>query len=132
MTNDDTHRAFLALLVWREARGEPIEGKLGVANVVRNRVDSAALPDTWEKTMSHKWSFSSFTAPGDLNLVLWPDDDDPTWRDSMEVAERVYDMGGCDNTFGSTLYCNLDVVKPSWLPYVTFMVKIGKHSFFRE
>jgi spore germination cell wall hydrolase CwlJ-like protein len=132
MTNDDWNRALLALVVWREARGEPLEGKLAVANVIRNRVEATHLPDQWDNIMERKWQFSSLTAPGDGMLVQWPLPSDPTWVDSMGVAERVYTLGNCDNTQGATFYANLSVVDPPWAHTMTETVKIGHHTFFRD
>jgi N-acetylmuramoyl-L-alanine amidase len=130
MVNTDWYKALLALTVWREARGEPIEGKLGVANVVKNRVNATHLPDQWDTVMERRWAFSSLTAPGDAMLVQWPVHTDPSWIDSMNAADRVFTLGGADNTQGATLYANLDVCTPEWLPNVTPTVKLGKHSFF--
>lgn len=132
MTNNDWYKSALALVVWREARGEPIEGKLAVANVIRNRVEATHLPDQWDDVIERKWQFSSMTAPGDGMLVQWPRDTDPTWIDSMNVAERVFTLAGCDNTGGATFYCNLDVCHPSWSDTYHQTVKIGHHTFFRE
>jgi len=131
MTNQDWYKALLALVVWREARGEPLEGKLAVANVIRNRVEATHLPDQWDSIMERKWQFSSLTAPEDGMLVQWPIHSDPTWVDSMNVADRVFTLGGCDNTNGATQYANLDVCNPAWAHTMTLTVKIGHHSFFK-
>jgi N-acetylmuramoyl-L-alanine amidase len=131
MTNADWEVALLALLVWREASGEPVEGKLAVANVVRNRVIDAKLPDQWDEIIDRKFQFSSITAPGDPGLVRWPTPTDPSWIDSMNVAARVHDLGGCDNTGGATMYCNLALCDPAWAHVMTQTVVIGHHTFFK-
>jgi spore germination cell wall hydrolase CwlJ-like protein len=71
------------------------------------------------------------TAPGDATLVKWPLEGDASWIDAMNVAERVFRLGGCDNTQGSTMYCNLDVCNPPWAKTMKETVKIGHHTFFR-
>jgi len=126
------YKAALALVVWREARGEPVEGKLAVANVIRNRVEATHLPDQWAHVIERKWQFSSMTAPGDAMLVEWPLEGDQSWIDAMDVAERVLTLGGCDNTGGATMYCNLDVCDPAWAHTMQATVKIGHHTFFRN
>lgn len=131
MTMQDWDKAVLALVIWREARGEPIEGKLGVANVILNRVTATHLPDQWDDIIERKWQFSSLTAPGDGMLVQWPHDGDQAWLDSMQAAERVFSRNGVDNTGGATFYCNLDVCDPTWAHTAIPTVKIGRHSFFK-
>ncbi len=131
MTMQDWYKAALALVVWREASGEPLEGKLGVANVIRNRCEATHLPDKWADVIERKWQFSSMTAPGDATLVKWPLEGDASWIDAMNVAERVFTLGGCDNTQGATMYCNLDVCNPPWAKTMKETVKIGHHTFFR-
>lgn len=130
MQMQDWYKAILALVVWREARGESKEGKLAVANVIRNRVEATHLPDQWDDIIERKWQFSSMTAPGDAMLVQWPHDGDQTWSDSMAAAEHVF-SGGCDNTGGATFYCNLDVCHPAWADTYHQTIKIGRHTFFK-
>lgn len=131
MQMQDWYKAALALVVWREARGEPHDGKVGVAAVIRNRVLATHLADQWDDVIERKWQFSSMTAPGDGMLVQWPRDGDSTWVDSMNVAEGIFSGTTPDNTGGSTLYCNLSVCHPAWADSSTPTVKIGNHSFFK-
>ncbi|WP_077617413.1 cell wall hydrolase [Litchfieldia sinesaloumensis] len=56
-------KELLARLVHAEAKGEPYEGKVAVATVVLNRVDSDEFPDTikeviYEKTPGGAFAFS--------------------------------------------------------------------------
>jgi len=64
------HTALLALMLWREARGESDEAKIAVAHTVVNRV---AHPGWWGRTVddviAKKWQYSSMTDPGDPQLV---------------------------------------------------------------
>jgi spore germination cell wall hydrolase CwlJ-like protein len=126
------HKALLALVTWREAEGETMEGKLGVANSIHNRVLNTNIPDNWSNIIAARHQYSSMTFPGNPRLIAWPQDDEPAWHDCMEVAERVITLQGADNTFGAVNYCNLDVVDPPWAHTMRFTVKIGKHSFFAE
>ena len=131
MNNFDWDKALLALVIWREAEGESVEGKLAVGNVVRNRVMASKNHDDWSAVLTAKWQFSSLTAPGDGMLVQWPNHAQQAWQDAMEAAERVYTLGNCDNTQGATMYANLSVCNPAWSHTMTKTVVIGKHSFFK-
>ena len=133
MVMQDWYRAVLALVIWREARGESYAGKVAVASVIRNRVNATRLPDQWDDVIERKWQFSSMTAPGDAMLVQWPHDGDQSWLDSMNVAEGVFDGTIADNTDGSTLYANLSVCHPNWnFAELTQTAIIGAHTFFKE
>ncbi len=138
MTIYDWQKALLALLIWREAEGEPMEGKLGVAWVVRNRVLDSPLPNAWTAVMTRRLQFSGLTAHGDPRLQVWPRDSQLAWKASMQAAEQVYTASTAapaatpDPTHGATLYANLSIVTPSWLPRVTETAKIGSHTFFKE
>jgi N-acetylmuramoyl-L-alanine amidase len=50
----------LSAVVHYEARGEPLEGKVAVASVVMNRVESGKFPDTVCKVVSQPRQFSWF------------------------------------------------------------------------
>jgi spore germination cell wall hydrolase CwlJ-like protein len=156
MTQHDFDKSALALVIWREAAGEPIEGKVAVGNVIKNRVEAMHLPDQWDDVIFLRWAFSSMTAfwvlsdqvkkfnlPDDFvkkfkNYVIadpmtvkWPRSNDQSWIDSMQAADRVMDLQGTDNTDSATFYCNLDVCHPDWADKFPVTVKIGHHTFFK-
>lgn len=113
--------------MWREARGESLEGMTAVGCVVRNRATS--LP--WDKVICAKWQFSSMTATGDSQLVVWPGQDDPTWQSAMSLAEEIYNGTTPDNTGGATHYFNPSVVLPSWAERLEYIKSIGRHDFYK-
>lgn len=51
---------MMAVICYREARGEGIEGMRLVADVILNRVDSESFPDTIKDVISQKNQFSSY------------------------------------------------------------------------
>ena len=110
---------LLALLIWREARGEDYATKVAVAWSVRNRVLDPGKDwwgDTWVAVMTKPWQYTSLTAPGDPNLVKFPAGDDGSWLDSIKAAEAVY-AGACpDPVGGATHYFDrsLDANPPVW------------------
>ncbi len=132
MTLQDWHKALLSLVIWRESRGEPLAGKIGVACVIRNRVTADKVgPNRWAATISEKAQFSSMTIPGDPNLVEWPEDNDPSWTTSMMIAEGVYVGTVADNTEGALNYANLSVCNPPWAHTMTETVVLGNQTFFK-
>lgn len=115
MTPEDAYSlSLLALCIYREARGEPFAAKRGVASVVRNRVQH---PGWWGKSyasvISKRAQFSAMTIPGDPNLVVWPREDEPAWKDCLAIAAATILGNAPDNTNGATHY-----FAPKSLPFV--------------
>lgn len=135
----DWFKAALALVIWREARGEGEDGMRAVAHVIRNRVEASHLPDSWEDVIEAKWQFSSMTAPGDSQLVAWPKQPDQSFETAMQIAERVYGGLDFDLTNGAHFYANLAIVPPSSSFWQIIADKqahpqtavIGHHTFFQ-
>jgi len=131
MTIDDWHKALLALVVWREAEGETLEGKQGVAWVIRNRVAASHIPEDWSNIITARAQFSSMTTTGNARLVAWPKDEEPAWTDSMDVAQQVLGDAIPDPTDGATLYCNLAVCHPEWADVYPVTAVIDHQTFFK-
>ena len=123
---------ILSLCVWREARGEGLLGKRGVAHVVWNRV---ARPSWWGNSIHSvilcPFQFSSFNE-GDPNSSKWPEDADPAYSDSLTVCEDVLLNGDEDITGGSTSYYDISIPAPYWTAKMTFTIAIGRFRFFKE
>ena len=139
MTWSDWFRAALALVIWREARGEGRDGMRAVAHVIRNRVEATDLPDQWEDVIQAKWQFSSMTAPRDSQLIVWPRQPDPRFEEAMEIAQLVHDGDDFDLTASAHFYANLEIV-PATSSFWKIVgdkekhpqtAKIGRHTFFR-
>lgn len=83
---------ILALMMWREARGQSVAAQLQVGWTVINRVRN---PSWWGNNIiavvSKKWQYSSINAPGDKQLGLWPTIDDLTFDRCIEFAEMLVD-----------------------------------------
>src|SRR4030043_1194011 len=81
---------FLALVVWREARGESIECQTAVAFSIMNRVEN---PKWWGKNVMGvvraRLQYSSMTYPKDKQLTTWPAQEDVYWQQCFEVASDV-------------------------------------------
>lgn len=118
-----------ALCIWREARGEGRDGMRAVAHVIKNRV-------TPEKNVysvvTQKWQFSSMTAPGDSQTVLYPSPDDAYFQDAVQIATEVLQGDDPDLTNGADHYFNPHVVLPEWAAHMTKVASIGNHDFYKS
>lgn len=145
MNPQDAYKfALLVINLWRESRGEPFEGKLAVANVIRNRVNSSKFKQWglgWDGVILHPFQFSSFNKPQkdkdgawsfDPNAFIIPKLDDPSMADCIKAAELVFTGKAIDNTQGATYYYALSIDPPEWAKDYVHTVTIGNHKFFRE
>lgn len=128
----DYARVLLKIDVWREMRGVP-EAWAAAAWVVLNRVNH---PGWWGRdivsTLTHKWQFSSMTAPGDANLVQWPQEDQ-TWEGISYQVDCVLDGTTPDPTDGATYYFTRPLTEPpaAW-GTVFHTATIGGVQFYRQ
>ena len=114
---------WLAKIVHAEAQGEIADGKIGVANVVLNRVESKEFPNTIYDVIFDRKYGVQFTpiANGAIH-------NEPA-RESYSAAKKA--LKGA-NTVGESLYfCNPLISSNLWImnnrPYYT---SIGRHDFY--
>ncbi|MDH3475798.1 MAG: cell wall hydrolase [Rhodospirillales bacterium] len=129
----DQELACLALNIYHEARGEPRDGQVAVAQVVLNRVESERFPDTvcrvvrqGGEQVRYRCQFSWWCdgrpdRPGDLAL----------WESSKELAEEVY-WGRSEDPTQGALWYHANYVSPYWGRVFQRGVQIGKHIFYHE
>lgn len=124
-------RTFLALAVWREARGETKEVQAGVAHVILNRVKR---PSWWGRDVMSvvfkKWQFSSMTDPRDRQLTTWPSTDDPSWRRCLSIACASIDGDLPNPVPGADHYYDISIPPPKWAAAARFVSQIGKVRFY--
>lgn len=126
-TIDNWPECVAALCVWREARNQAYTAMIGVAWVIRNRVtarlDLAAV-------VTKRYQFSSLTAPGDPNLVDWPQMADASWEAACAAVDGVFGGVVADNTGGAIFYYSPPLSEPpvGWGPVVV-TTKIGALTF---
>lgn len=109
---DSDPAQLLALCIWREARGESIAAKYGVAWVIMNRCKMApaqGFKHDVPGNILHPWAFSSFME-GDVNATKYPEPTDPSWQDSLTVAESVTRTE--DPTNDAVFYFSLPLTSP--------------------
>jgi N-acetylmuramoyl-L-alanine amidase len=117
-----------ALCIWREARGEGLLGKRGVAHVIHNRAQQG-FGYSIAHVILKPYQFSSFNA-NDPNADKWPADADHSWLDCQQTASEV--LGGSDEdiTNGATFYYSPPLTAPphAWGP-VDIVLKVGNLTF---
>lgn len=124
---------MLALVIWREARGEPEEARIGVAHVVLNRV---RRPGWWGATMlevlTKPWQFSSLTDPKDRQLTKWPKESDPSWMQCLRIARRAI-LGASTNPIGDAdHYHDTSIEQPAaWGTGAKLRCQLGRLKFYR-
>ena len=123
--------SLLALCVWREARGEPVEGKVAVACSIRNRV---AYPSWWGRdwhtVILKPRQYSSFNAD-DPNATKWPDEHEAAWQSCLEIADAVYTEVTADTTGGADSYYDISIPPPAWAMPERHTIDVGKLKFYR-
>lgn len=126
----------LAMNIYHEARGESLAGQLAVAQVVMNRVESPRFPDSVCDVVHQGKYWDGHPVRNQCHFSWWCDgrSDSPTneeaWSQSIHLAWRVQ-HGETDITEGATHYFNPDKANPYWAKPTDFIVKIGKHSFYK-
>lgn len=124
-----------ALAVWREARGEALIGKVGVACVILAR--SVDALDRWPKDVAkvalQRAQFSCFL-PGDPNSVLFPLPGGPEWGAWLEARRAVEEAkAGNDPTGGANHYHSIPDGRPfpKWADEKKETRQLGGFRFYK-
>jgi spore germination cell wall hydrolase CwlJ-like protein len=123
----------LALCIWREARGESDEAKLGVAWTIHNRVKLQGwMGKTYSDVVWKPYQFSSFNA-GDPNSAKIPNpNSDKSYVACLDAADKAFSGAGDDPTNGATHYYDDSIAAPKWTAGATLTVKLGKLNFYKD
>ena len=125
---------MLALCLWREARGEPIEGKAAVADVILTRAADRRWPKTITGVITQRRQFSAFNSD-DPNVTKYPDPAGRNltdWRafvDCLAVAATAIDQGP---TGSANHYHAASIARPRWAAKMQPMGRIGRHIFYLD
>lgn len=109
---------MMAHVVHGEARGEVYKGKVAVAAVILNRIDSGHFPNSTYNVIFQR---NAFTAVNDGQYWLTPD------ASAYQAVRDAYQ--GWDPSAGATYYYNPAGVTDNWIFSRTVITKIGKHYF---
>jgi len=136
----------LATNIYHEARGESDLGKIAVAHVTLNRVNSYKYPDTIcdvvHQTVYSTWWYENhgrLVPVRNMCQFSWycdgkSDKIDPFsqgWQDSVYIAMAVLVEKYNDPTYGATHYYNPRLANPQWAVHFEETTTIGNHCFHR-
>lgn len=131
LSQDVVEKVCLAMVIWREARGETIEGKEAVASSIIDRVNK---PAWWGKDVMSvifkKWQYSSMTDPKDRQLTTWPQKDSVDWIECLRVADDAIDGRLISPVPGADSYHDTSIAPPKWATKEMFLRQIGRLKFY--
>lgn len=139
--------AIAALTLFGEVRGEPIEGQIAVAAVIRNRVridiGGDGKPDWWgegyrgvclkDKQFScwNDGDAGQRAVLDEAGSLHRPDRISPIYRQLAWIARGTI-SGDLLDTIGNATHYHTFSVSPSWAKAMIVVAKKGRHVFYRD
>jgi len=124
----------IAIAVYFEARGEPSDGQVAVAQVVRNRIESPEYPNDACEVVKQGYYWKQYPIRDKCQFSFWCDgkSDNPQNTQLLYNALYIAWLSGqqADTTGGATHY-HTTTVYPEWAYSGTITIKIHKHVFYR-
>jgi len=127
--------ACIATAIYFEARSEPLDGQVAVANVIMNRVASDKFPNspcevvkqgrTWMGHMVRNQCHFSYYCDGRPEVIL----DEGAYTLALSIAVNWPNL--VDITNGATYY-HRDDVHPYWIESLSISRQIGRHLFYNQ
>jgi len=120
--------------IYWEAASEPFEGKVAVAQVTMNRVESGRFGKdvcgvVYQKNVFYEKVICQFSWVCETTHKIRPIHT-PMWRESEEVAKKVLLENFRLPSMKDAIYYHADYVNPGWKkPKID---KIGRHIFYGE
>lgn len=137
-------RDVIALTLYGEARGEGPEGRIAVANVLRNRLSRRHLGQTYRGVCLMPFQFSCWLEVGGATnygvlidtarLLIGGQASGPVLKECQWIADGLLSDSFVDNTHGATHYLTTNLYAtrpPSWAAKARVLAQIGNHVFFR-
>ena len=116
----------LAGAVYFEARGEPLDGQLAVAEVVINRSQDSRWPASYCGVVYQRAQFS-FVRGGKMPSIPTSK---ATWHRAKAVAQIAHDKLW-ETEASEAVYFHADYVRPKWSRRKTRVAQIDTHVFYR-
>ena len=121
---DDAELNCLAIGVYYESKGEPLEGQLAVAEVILNRAKSGRFPASVCGVLTQRGQFS-FVRGGRL---IQPPAGARAWKTALAVAQVARD-DAWDSRVSNALFFHARYVSPNWRK--ARVGSVGNHIFYR-
>lgn len=144
-----TPTQVVTLTLYGEGRGEPVEGRIAIANVIRNRVlaHRPSFGHDYRSVCLKAWAFSCWLPAGgrdNYETVIgiarqWIRDAAPTGARMVQecawIADGLLGDRFADNAARATHYYNPDAMTPrgkipSWAVGLLPVAVIGNHRFY--
>ncbi len=114
---------WLARIIHAEAQGEPFEGKVGVGNVVLNRVSDKTFPDNIYDVIFDRKNGVQFTPVA--NGTIYNDPSNACFYAADRALRKTNAVGD------SLFFCNPEISTNTWImKNRAFYSRIGKHNFY--
>ena len=138
ITYDTDDLNSLALVAWKEARGEGQEGMQAVMHVIVNRVGHPGFSSTIHNCIYGKNQFTSMSVPSDPEFSLEPGAMDSQYTYCVSIAPSVLGGTDVDVTNNAHYYADLKYTTSGWFFDVIVgnpvnhpqVAVIGRHTFF--
>jgi spore germination cell wall hydrolase CwlJ-like protein len=116
----------IAESIYHEANNQPLNGKIAVANVIMNRVNSGKFPTTpcgvVNQKYGNKCQFSWVCTKSRIKDIK-------SYKNALNIAELVY--SGSNDVTNGAIYFHLRKLHPSWSKRLQITVVIADHVFLR-
>lgn len=124
----------MARNIYWEAASEPFEGKVAVAQVTMNRMNSGKFPDSvcgvvYQKTTFYTKVICQFSWFCETNHQVKPVHE-KMYKESEEVAKMVMLEGFRLPNLKEAIYYHADYVNPRWNK--DKITQIGRHIFYKD
>lgn len=140
-----TDHHALALTLWGEARGEPLEGRVAVASVIRNRLKTGRWGESYRDVCLWPWQFSCWKPQGGKDnyeatralayqLIRDEKPEDSILRECLWIAHGIIGEWIRDSVKGGTHYMTRELYEtkpPYWVNGKKPIATVGAHVFFK-
>jgi len=121
----------LAKNIYFEAGSEPIEGKIAVAQVTKNRVKSGKFPSTYcgviYQKVDNKCQFS-WTCDGKNDTIKAPS----LYKSALKIAQDFLIRNKKSAIIDNNVYFyHASYVQPKWSNNLAHVTTIGTHEFYK-
>lgn len=140
-----TETQVVTLTLWGEGRGEPIEGRIAIGCLIRNRVDAAYRGRSYREVCLSPWQFSCWQPQGgqanyeavmqmahhmetgEASDVLY----EPVLRECGWIAHGIIGRWIRDTVKGAKHYHAAAMAqRPTWAIEQTPVAAVGAHLFY--
>jgi spore germination cell wall hydrolase CwlJ-like protein len=125
----------LTQAIYFEARGEPLEGQLAVAQVVLNRYNDPRYPKSiCGVVYEHRPGAASFACQFSFSCDSYPDVvwNRGAWAEAKAIAFLANSRRLPDVTGGRATHYHTTWVSPDWSYVIDHTRTLGNHIFYRE